>query len=126
MNMLVAKARLGRARRQGAPYAVASALAALGVAVTVGVPVALVVLALLAMNRVVGPQRRLLSTAAVVVLAVVPIAWFAGSSLPLSPPAPRIQDNELAHQVGGLGVWLLFLAALFDHVSQEEVRDEQE
>ncbi|MDO5501541.1 MAG: hypothetical protein Q4G67_00065 [Actinomycetia bacterium] len=47
-------------------------------------------------------------------MAMTPLMWFAGSSLPLSPSVPRIQDNLPVHTVAGIAVWLLFVAALVD------------
>src|SRR5690606_30155045 len=62
----------------------------------------------------VWPRRRILATAALVTLLLLPVVSFAVPTLPLSPPAVRIQENPLAHHVGGLAVWLMFLAALLD------------
>jgi hypothetical protein len=73
--------------------------------------VALVALALLLIERLVRPKSHVLSTVAVLLLVAVPIAWFLGSSLPLFPPASRLNDNVVAHHLGGLAVWVLFLAA---------------
>lgn len=84
-----------------------------GVWASVGAGAALVA-AMLAALELVWPGRRILATAALIALILVPLVWFAGSDLPLSPPAPRIQDNALAHHVGGLAVWLMFLAALLE------------
>ncbi|KGN32687.1 hypothetical protein N802_17155 [Knoellia sinensis KCTC 19936] len=86
---------------------------------TVGWLPAIVVLVLLVAERVIRPGSHVLSTAAVVLLAAIPVAWFLGSSLPLYPPAPRLNDNTLAHQLGGLAIWTLFLAACVE-VNPEE------
>lgn len=85
--------------------------AALGVWATVGWVPAFVALALLVADRVLRPDDHVLATAALALLAAVPVLWFVGSSLPLWPPSTRLDDNVLAHQVGGLAVWTLFLAA---------------
>lgn len=69
---------------------------------------------IVAVDRRISAERRLLATSAVVALTLVPVLWFVGTGLPLTPPAARIQDNVLAHEVGGLAVWLLFLAVLLD------------
>lgn len=87
--------------------------ASVAVAVTVG-PVAAVLVAVLLLADRARTGRHILANAAVVALLAVPVAWFAGSSLPLVPPAARLQDNVWAHQVAGLAVWLLFIAAWAD------------
>lgn len=92
-------------------------LAAAAVWATVGWMAALMALLLLVLDRAVWPDRRVLPTAAVVLLVAVPFAWFLGSSLPLFPPSPRLNDNLLAHHVGGLAIWVLFLAAVVDVLS---------
>lgn len=84
-----------------------------GVAVTVGY-VAAGLCAVLGAVSLLRRTPRLLAVAALAATVLVPIMWFAGSDLPLSTPAPRIQDNALAHQVGGLAVWLMFLAVVLD------------
>ena len=84
-----------------------------GVAVTVGYVVAALA-AVLGAISLRWRQPRLLSLAAFAAMVLVPLTWFAGSGLPLSPPAPRIQDNTLAHHVGGLAVWLMFVAVVLD------------
>lgn len=86
---------------------------ACGVWLTVGVIPAVLAALLVALDRLV-PSKRVLATVAVVVIGLVPVLWFVGSSAPLTPPAPRIQANTLAHMVGGLGVWLLFVAVLVE------------
>lgn len=83
-----------------------------GVWVTVGPLAAAVVAGLLVIHRLLLPGRRVLATAALIGFVLIPVVWFVGSGLPLSPPAPRIQDNVLAHQVGGLAVWFLFIAVM--------------
>lgn len=69
---------------------------------------------LLLWDLVAGPSRKVLATASVVLLFALPLVWLFGSSLPLSPPSPRLQDNVAAHQLGGLAIWLLFVAAWRD------------
>lgn len=86
---------------------------------TVGEVAAIVVLALLVTERRLLRGRRVLATSAVVLLAAVPAAWFLGSSLPLFPPAARLNDNLLAHHLGGLAVWTLFLAAIVEVTLRE-------
>lgn len=86
---------------------------------TVGWIPALVTLALLAAERVVRPGSHVLATAAVVLLVCLPVVWFLGSALPLYPPAPRLNDNLLAHQLGGLALWTLFLAACVEVLPRE-------
>lgn len=86
-------------------------VAGAGVWFTVGWLPALVVVALLVIERVVRPGTHVLANSGVALLVLVPIAWFLGSSLPLFPPATRLNDNLLAHQLGGLAIWILFLAA---------------
>lgn len=88
-------------------------VATVAVAVTVGPLAATLVAALLLAERA-RAGRHVLANAAVVALLAVPVAWFAGSSLPLVPPAARLQDNDWAHQIAGVAVWLLFLAAWSD------------
>lgn len=78
---------------------------------TVGWLPAVVALLLIVGERLVRPHDHILATAAVVFLVLVPIAWFLGSSLPLFPPSLRLNDNLIAHQLGGLAIWTLFLAA---------------
>lgn len=80
---------------------------------------ALVVLGLLVGDRLLRPDEHVLATAAVVLIVAVPVVWFLGSTLPLSPPSARLNDNVLAHQVGGLAVWTLFLAACAEVFSRE-------
>lgn len=102
-------------RRRPAPWEPALwVVAAMAVWVTVGWIPALVALVLLGGDRVLWPGRRVLATAAVVLVAAVPLAWFLGSSLPLYPPSTRLNDNLLAHQVGGLAIWVMFLAAVVE------------
>lgn len=86
---------------------------------TVGWIPALLALALLVADRVVRPGSHVLATAGVVLLVCLPLVWFLGSSLPLYPPAPRLNDNLLAHQLGGLALWTLFLAACVEVVPRE-------
>lgn len=90
-----------------------------GVWWTVGPIAAGVVAGLLAIDRFVFPGLPVFRIAAVAVMGLVPFAWFAGSTLPLFPAVPRIQDNVLAHNVAGLAVWLLFLGALWGVVAQD-------
>lgn len=88
--------------------------AALAVWLTVGLVASVAAGVLVALQRL-GPQeRRIVATAAVIAMMLLPVAWFAGSVLPLFPPATRIQENSLAHQLGGLAMWLLFLAVVLD------------
>lgn len=86
-------------------------LASAAVWFTVGWLPAIVTLLLLIGERMLRPDDHVLATAAVVLLVLVPITWFLGSSLPLFPPSLRLNDNLVAHQVGGLAIWTLFLAA---------------
>jgi hypothetical protein len=97
-------------------------VAALGVAVllTVGWAPALLAVGILLLDRFVLPGRHLVATCAVVALGCLPILWFAGSSLPLMPPSARIQDNTWTHQMGGLAVWLVFVAAWIDRAGSGE------
>lgn len=81
---------------------------------TVGLVTGIIAGILVVLDRLVLPGRHVLATSAVVALALIPILWFVGSELPLSPPALRIQDNAVAHHIGGLAVWLLFLSAVTD------------
>ena len=106
--------RASRATRPALAEMLLWLLAALAVWATVGVVASIVVLALLIAERRLLPGRRVLATAAVALLAAVPAAWFLGSSLPLFPPATRLNDNLLAHHLGGLAVWTLFLAAVVE------------
>ena len=87
--------------------------------VTVGWLPALVTLVLIVGEQLIMPNRHVLSTAAVAFLVLVPIAWFLGSSLPLSPPSLRLNDNLVAHQLGGLAIWTLFLAACVEVRNRE-------
>ena len=91
-------------------------LGAAGAAIyfTVGTVPAVLAMGILLADRYVFPDRRLVASAAVGVLVVLPFVWFLGSSLPLMPPAPRIRDNAWAHQLGGLAVWLLFISPWVD------------
>lgn len=82
--------------------------------VTVGWVPSLLMVGILLSQRFVLPDRPVVASAAVVGLIALPIVWLVGSSLPLTPAVPRIRDNTWAHQVGGLAVWLLFLAAWRD------------
>lgn len=86
-------------------------VASVAVWVTVGWLPAIVTLLLIVGERLLRPDDHVLASAAVVFLVLVPIAWFLGSSLPLFPPSLRLSDNLVAHQVGGLAIWTLFLAA---------------
>lgn len=88
-------------------------LAPAAVWATVGLSPALAVVALL-VARAAAPGRRVMSTAAVALMALVPLAWFAGSTLPLWPPVTRLSDNVVSHQLGGLAVWVVFLAACLE------------
>lgn len=101
---------MDRSRRR-ALEVLAWLVAALAVWATVGSVPAIVALLLIVGERVVRPDGHVLATAAVVLLALVPVAWFLGSSLPLFPPSLRLNDNLVAHQLGGLAIWTLFLAA---------------
>jgi len=94
-------------------------LAGAAVWATVGWVAAATAVLLLVADRLLWPGRRVLSTAALVLLAAVPVAWFLGSSLPLFPPSTRLNDNLVAHHLGGLAVWTLFLAACVEVVLHE-------
>lgn len=61
-----------------------------------------------------APSRKVLTTATVALLVALPVVWLLGSSLPLSPPTPRLQDNVAAHQLGGLAIWMLAVAVWRD------------
>ena len=86
---------------------------------TVGWVAAATAVLLLVADRLVWPGRRVLATAAAVLVVAVPVVWFLGSSLPLFPPSTRLNDNLLAHQLGGLAVWTFFLAACVEVVPRE-------
>lgn len=81
---------------------------------TVGPIAAGLVLAVLVLDWAVLPGRRILGSAAVMAMVLLPIAWSAGSGLPLYPAVPRAQENLLAHHVGGVAIWLVFLSVLVD------------
>ena len=92
-------------------WLVGTLVAGLGVLLTVGpVPAALAALVALTLGR---STRRLLTAAAVLLAAVVPV-WFLGSSIPLAEAATRVQDNDLVHALAGVGVWLLSVAVVRD------------
>lgn len=95
--------------RVGGPLAVLVA-----VWLTVG-PIAGLVTALVVTVDRWRSRARVLPLATMSALVLVPVAWFQGSRVPLTSPGPRVLDNTLAHHVGGLAVWLLFLAALVEH-----------
>lgn len=82
--------------------------------VTVGAWAALGAAVLLVGNLLVSPSRRILATSAVMMFVALPLVWLLGSTLPLSPPSPRLQDNVAAHQLGGLALWMLFVASVHD------------
>lgn len=86
-------------------------VAAAAVWASVGWLPGIVVLLLIVGERLVKPDGHVLATAAVALLVSVPALWFLGSSLPLFPPSARLNDNLVAHQVGGLAIWTLFLAS---------------
>ncbi|GGB67657.1 hypothetical protein N798_14510 [Knoellia flava TL1] len=94
-------------------------LAGAAVWATVGWVAAVAAVLLLVADRLVWPGRRILATAAAALVVAVPVVWFLGSSLPLFPPSVRLNDNLLAHQLGGLAVWTLFLAACVEVVPRE-------
>jgi hypothetical protein len=97
------------------------------VLVTVGWVPSLLMVGILLTQRFVLPDRPVVASAAVVCLVALPILWFVGSSLPFTPAAPRIRDNTWAHQVGGLAVWLLFIAAWKDrHATPPRADDDEE
>lgn len=81
---------------------------------TVGPLAAGLVLVVLVLDWVVLPGRGILGSAAVVAMVLLPIAWSAGSGLPLYPAVPRAQANLLAHHLGGVAIWLVFLSVLVD------------
>lgn len=81
---------------------------------TVGPVPGAVLFVLVAAHRVLSPDRRVLSSAGAVLAALVPVTWFVGSSLPMWPPVTRLNDNILTHQVAGLAMWTIFLAALVE------------
>lgn len=95
-------------------------IAVLAVLATVGVPAAAAVGVLLALDQYWGGRRHVLADAAIAGLCLLPVVWFLGSSEPLFPPAPRIQDNPFAHQLGGAVLWLMALAVLTDLRRSEE------
>lgn len=80
---------------------------------TVGPLASGIIIVLFVLRWFVVPKRQIFQPAAVIAMAGVPVGWFAGSTLPLLPAAVRIGDNPTAHVIGGLAVWLLFLAALW-------------
>lgn len=77
---------------------------------------------LLGADMVIHPRRSLLGNAAVLLFAAIPLVWLLGSTLPLAAPVPRIQDNGLAHQLGGLAAWTLVFAAVAEHPSTKRDR----
>ncbi|WP_353953642.1 hypothetical protein V6K52_09605 [Knoellia sp. S7-12] len=81
---------------------------------TVGGWAALGAGALLVYDRVFAPDRRFLATATVILLMAIPVVWLLGSSIPLDSPSTRLQDNTAAHQLGGLAIWMLCVAAWLD------------
>lgn len=83
---------------------------------TVGPVAAGGVLAVLVLDWVVLPGRRVLAFASVTAMLLVPVAWSGGSLMPLWPAVARAKDNLIAHQVGGLALWLLFLTVVVDVV----------
>jgi len=89
-------------------------LSALVVGLTVGMVPGVIAGALVLVDQILLPGRSLLATSAVVALGLVPILWFVGSELPLSPPAVRVQDNVAAHHAAGLAIWLMFLTVAFE------------
>lgn len=92
-------------------WLVGTAVAGIGLLVTAGpLPALAGVLVTLAVGR---RSRALLTAAAVLLAAVVPV-WFLGSSLPLSAAATRVQDNVLVHGLAGVAVWLLSVAVVRD------------
>lgn len=111
-------ARAGRTARWRPP--VLTLLAAVAVLTTVGAPAAVAVTLLFLLDQYWGGHRHVLADAAILGLLLLPAVWFLGSSEPLFPPAPRIEDNAAAHQIGGAVVWLLALAVMTDHLRREE------
>lgn len=81
---------------------------------TVGKWAAVAAAVLLLWDVVAAPSRKVLATASVALLVALPLVWLLGSSLPLSTPSLRLQDNVAAHQLGGLAIWMLFVAAWRD------------
>lgn len=112
-----------RRRRAIRPILTGLAIVA-AVGVTVG-PVPAVLASLLWLGNRVLPGRHILANAAVVALIAVPVVWFAGSSLPLVPPAARVQDNIWAHQTAGLAVWLLFFATWLERTPEDRSWNER-
>ncbi|MEO7268146.1 MAG: hypothetical protein ABIW49_02940 [Knoellia sp.] len=110
----------------GARPALASGLVTLLVWATVGSWAALGALLLLVANWVAGPDRKVAATATVALFVALPFAWLAGSGLPFSPPAPRLQDNTSAHQLGGLAIWMLCVAVWLDISRRRELHDDAE
>lgn len=110
----------------GAISVLASGLVTLLVWATVGSWAALGALLLLVANWVAGPDRQVVATATVALFVALPCAWLAGSGLPLSPPAPRLQDNTTAHQLGGLAVWMLCVAVWLDVSGRRGLDDDGE
>jgi hypothetical protein len=64
-----------------------------------------------------------LLTVALLVVVAVPLLWFAGASGDFNASAARIQQNVLAHQVGGLAVWLLAVAVFRDVAATRKVTE---
>lgn len=100
--------------RQNMSKAVILSTICLLVLVTVGVWAAVGAAMLLVWDRLLAPGRKILATATVGLLVALPFVWLVGSGLPLSPPSPRLQDNVAAHQLGGLAIWMLCVAAWLD------------
>lgn len=97
----------------------ATLVVSLSVLATVGGLAACVVGSLLILDLVSRRSQHLLANAALVALLLLPAIWFIGATGPLYPPAPRIQANTLAHQIGGAAVWLMALAVVVETVRTE-------
>lgn len=103
-----------RLTRPSLPSLVGSVVVSLLVWVTVGVWAASAAVVLLVWDQLSAPGREVLANAALGLVILIPVVWLLGSTLPLSPPSPRLQDNVAAHQLGGLAIWMLCVAAWRD------------
>ena len=92
-------------------------IAAAAVWITVGWIAALLALGFVGADRAFRPGERVLAHAALWLTLITVVLWIFGSSLPLMPAGPRLNDNQLAHQCGGLAIWAIFLAACSETVA---------